>query len=123
MCLALKTLNFKSPSLEKWAAKWNEERLRQADPRLQSVVIVTADHQDICNQLLDFYDEIERQNAVSAQAAVVSNSEQQPACASSQRADAVPMATLPDLKPPSASAASAPAAAASAQQPVILTTH
>ncbi len=45
ICLALKTLNFKSPSLEKWAAKWNEERLRQADPRLQSVEIVTADHQ------------------------------------------------------------------------------
>ena len=45
VCLALKTLNFKSPSLEKWAAKWNEERLGQADPRLQSVVILTADHQ------------------------------------------------------------------------------
>eukprot|EP00291_Cryptomonas_curvata_P006783 CAMPEP_0172204732 /NCGR_PEP_ID=MMETSP1050-20130122/32154_1 /TAXON_ID=233186 /ORGANISM="Cryptomonas curvata, Strain CCAP979/52" /LENGTH=325 /DNA_ID=CAMNT_0012883393 /DNA_START=504 /DNA_END=1484 /DNA_ORIENTATION=- len=98
MCLALKTLNFKSPSLEKWAAKWNEERLRHADPRLQSVEIVTADHQDICNQLLDFYDEIERQNAMSAQAAVVETSEQQPACSSSQRADAAHMATLPELK-------------------------
>ena len=45
MCLALKTLSFKSPSLEKWAAKWNDERLRQTDPRWQSVVIVTGDHQ------------------------------------------------------------------------------
>ncbi len=67
-------------------------------PRFRLLFLLKSFFADICNQLLDFYDEIERQNAVSAQAAVVSNSEQQPACASSQRADAVPMATLPDLK-------------------------
>eukprot|EP00291_Cryptomonas_curvata_P020103 CAMPEP_0172167534 /NCGR_PEP_ID=MMETSP1050-20130122/9635_1 /TAXON_ID=233186 /ORGANISM="Cryptomonas curvata, Strain CCAP979/52" /LENGTH=81 /DNA_ID=CAMNT_0012838355 /DNA_START=806 /DNA_END=1052 /DNA_ORIENTATION=- len=35
---------------------------------------------------------------MSAQAAVVETSEQQPACSSSQRADAAHMATLPELK-------------------------
>ncbi len=52
---------------------------------------------DILNQLLDFYDEIERQNAVLAQA-VVETSEQQSACSSSVRADAAPMATMPEHK-------------------------
>jgi hypothetical protein len=53
---------------------------------------------DICNQLLDFYDEIERQNAVAAQAAVSETSEQRPACSSSQIVGASPVATLPELK-------------------------
>jgi hypothetical protein len=65
---------------------------------IQVAIFTDISFADICNQLLDFYDEIERQNAVSAQAAVVATSEQQPACTSSQRADAAPMATLPDLK-------------------------
>ncbi len=49
---------------------------------------------DICNQLLDFYDEIQRQNAESAQAAATSSSTQNAA-----RSDVAPSsAAMPQAK-------------------------
>jgi len=68
--LALKTQGFKSLSLEKWLKKWNEERVVEQEPRFQSVLVVKEVHEDICNQLLDLYDEMQRQSAVSTQTVV-----------------------------------------------------
>jgi hypothetical protein len=45
ICLALKTLNFKTPSVEKWVAKWNDVRLSESDQRFQSVEIEITEHQ------------------------------------------------------------------------------
>ena len=53
---------------------------------------------EIFNQLLDFYDEIERQNAVSAQSAVGETLEQHLLCSSSRGAEAAPTTSKPDLK-------------------------
>ena len=50
---------------------------------------------DICNQLLDFYDEIQRQNAESAQAAAASSSSTQ----HTARSEGAPSsATMPQAK-------------------------
>ena len=86
--LALKTQGYKSLSLEKWSKKWNEERAVEPEPRFQTVLIVKEEHEgvfvlwrvqfpfltcdstDVCNQLLDLYDEIQRQTAESAQSSL-----------------------------------------------------
>jgi len=47
--LALRTQKFKAPTLEKWAPKWNEERLRDADPRFQAASISIEEQEgDTC---------------------------------------------------------------------------
>jgi hypothetical protein len=43
--LALRTQEFKVSSLEKWAPKWNEERLRDTDPRLQSASVLIEEQE------------------------------------------------------------------------------
>jgi hypothetical protein len=43
--LALRTQKFKAPTLEKWAPKWNEERLRDADPRFQAASITIEEQE------------------------------------------------------------------------------